>query len=54
MTSALILNDGRQVSLDAACYPDVFFSVAAEGFGAICISDDLKYDVKICCLSVIK
>jgi hypothetical protein len=46
MKCALILNDGRQVPLGAACYTDVVFSVAAEGFGAICISDDLKYDVK--------
>jgi hypothetical protein len=46
MTSALTLNDGRQVPLGAACYPDVAFCVLAEGCGAICISYDLKYDVK--------
>ena len=56
MTSAVLLNEGSHVPLDAACYPDVDFCVPAEGCGASCTccvtshcvtaSEDLKYDVK--------
>ena len=57
MTSAVVLNDGIQVLLGAACYPDVGFCLPAEGCGVswICCvrshcvtaSKDLKYDINL-------
>jgi len=64
MTSAVVLAEGCHVPLGAACYPDVAFCVPAEGCGATCTfcvtshcvtaSVDLKFDVKISCLIVIR
>jgi hypothetical protein len=56
MTSAVVLNEGSQVPLGAACCPNVAFCVPADSCGASCIccvtshcvtaSEGLKYDVK--------
>ena len=60
MTSAVVLNEGSQVLLGAACYPDVGLCVPAEGCGVLWIccvrshlvtaSKDLKYDINLSCL----
>jgi L-lysine 2,3-aminomutase len=56
MTSDVELNEGSQVPLVAACYPDMVLCVPVEGCGAKCTccvpshcvtaSEDLMYDVK--------